>query len=69
MPNEIPPVPAPLDRRMLAPGIAFLACGTTFLAVGLATKMTVFVLMAPAFIVLGVVFVARMRRRADPGQL
>jgi len=68
MQNDSPPIPAPLDRRMLGPGIAFLGCGTTFLAVGLATKTTVLVLMAPAFIVLGVVFIARMRRRAGAGQ-
>jgi hypothetical protein len=68
MQPDDPHVSAPLDRRMLAPGIAFLACGTTFLAVGLATKMTVLVFMAPAFIVLGAVFLARMRRRAGAGQ-
>ena len=68
MQNDSPPVAAPLDRRMLAPGIAFLSCGTTFLAVGLATRTNAFVLMAPAFIVLGAVFLARMRRRAGAGQ-
>ena len=68
MSNETPPDPARLDRRMLAPGIVFLSCGTSFLGVGIATKMTAFTLMAPAFLVLGIVFLVRARRRpVDPG--
>jgi hypothetical protein len=68
MSNETPPDPAQVDRRVLAPGIVFLSCGTSFLGVGIATKMSVFMLMAPAFIVLGIVFIVRARRRpGDPG--
>jgi hypothetical protein len=68
MSNETPPDPAQVDRRVLAPGIVFLSCGTSFLGVGIATKMSVFMLMAPAFIVLGIVFLVRARRRpGDPG--
>jgi 4-amino-4-deoxy-L-arabinose transferase-like glycosyltransferase len=65
MSNETPPDSAQVDRRMLAPGIVFLSCGTSFLGVGIATKMTVFMLVAPAFIVLGIVFLVRARRRPD----
>ena len=53
------------DRQMLGPGIAFLSCGITFLMVGLAARMTVFAMMAPAFIALGIVFLVRARKRPD----
>jgi hypothetical protein len=44
-------------------GITFLSCGVVFLAVGVATKMTAFWTMAPAFIVLGIVFLAKSRQK------
>ena len=53
------------DRQMLGPGIAFLSCGITFSMVGLATRMTVFAMLAPAFIALGIVFLVRARKRPD----
>jgi 4-amino-4-deoxy-L-arabinose transferase-like glycosyltransferase len=56
------------DRRLLGPGLAFLGCGITFLGVGMATKMFVFAMLAPAFIALGVVFLARARPRPGDGQ-
>ena len=44
------------------PGVAFLACGLAFLGVGIATRNPVFWSMAPAFVALGVVFLARSRK-------
>jgi membrane protein implicated in regulation of membrane protease activity len=49
--------------HLLGPGIAFLACGVTFLATGLATHLIALWAMAPAFIALGVVFIALYRKR------
>jgi uncharacterized membrane protein len=49
--------------HLLGPGIAFLACGVTFLAIGLATRLAALWGMAPAFIALGVVFIALDRKR------
>jgi len=56
------------EHRMRRQGIVFLSCGVVFLGVGLATKQLVFTLLAPSFIALGVVFLARTRRRPDGGQ-
>jgi len=51
------------EKQLQTLGITFLSCGVAFLAVGLATKMTTFWSMAPAFIVLGIVFLAKSRQK------
>ena len=63
MPTNQPPPSGQRDQQ--APGIVFLACGFAFLVVGMATKLHVFALTAPAFIALGIVFLIRARRRPD----
>ncbi len=55
-------------RQLFAPGLAFFGCGITFLGVGMATKMFVFAMLAPAFFALGIVFLALARRRPGDGQ-
>jgi membrane protein implicated in regulation of membrane protease activity len=55
--------PTTQAAHLLGPGIAFLACGVTFLATGLATHLIALWAMAPAFIALGVVFIALERKR------
>lgn len=51
-------------RSLQALGIVFLACGASFLAVGVTTKMLAFSALGPAFIALGVVFLATSKARS-----
>ena len=44
-------------------GFTFFICGVAFLGVGIATSMMTFYTMAPAFIVIGVVFLAKSRQK------
>ena len=55
-------------KSLLIIGFVFLTNGITFLVVGLATNLTVFWSLGPAFITLGVVFLAIAKsRRTTPG--
>ena len=51
-------------RSLLILGFVFLANGPTFLAVGLATHLLALWALAPAFIALGIAFLALARARA-----
>jgi hypothetical protein len=51
-------------KVFLTLGFAFLACGVTFLFVGLSAHLLPLSTMAPAFIALGVVFMAVSRARS-----
>jgi hypothetical protein len=53
------------EKSKKALGIVFLACGVTFMSVGLATKILALWGMAPGFIALGVVFLAMSGKKRD----
>lgn len=48
-------------KRLQMLGLVFFSCGVTFLAVGLATKLSTFYFMSPAFLTLGIVFFAKSK--------
>ena len=50
-------------KQLQALGVAFIGCGVTFLAVGLASHRLVFTTLGPAFMGLGIVFFAYARTR------
>lgn len=50
-------------KQLQALGVLFTGCGVTFLAVGLSTHRLVFTTLGPAFIALGIVFLAYTRIR------
>jgi hypothetical protein len=50
-------------KTLLILGFAFLACGATFLIVGLTTHLVPFLTLGPACIVLGIVFLSTSRSR------
>ncbi|WP_157062648.1 hypothetical protein [Pseudoxanthomonas dokdonensis] len=52
------------EKSMQALGIAFLGCGASFLAVGIATRLLAFTVLGPVFLGLGVVFLATSRARS-----
>lgn len=48
-------------KRLQMLGLVFFSCGVAFLAVGLATKLSTFYFMSPAFLTLGIVFFAKSK--------
>lgn len=50
-------------KKFQALGFTFFSCGVVFLGIGIATNMLTFYTMAPAFIVIGVVFLAKSRQK------
>ena len=50
-------------RQILAAGITFLLCGVAFSAVALFTQQTAFYGVAPAFLTLGLVFIATSKSK------
>ena len=58
--------PASDRNRRPRAGFPFLLCGIAFAGVGLATHQTAFLAIGPAFVVIGIAFLARARRAAHP---
>ena len=50
-------------QQLLAAGIAFLIVGVTFFAVGLVTQQSAFYGIGPAFLTIGIVFIATAKTK------